>query len=721
MGKLATAAMATAVAAVLAGCPDNPHDVDTWTEKLSDHKESEVALTRLAELCNPKAIPAIGKAWERDGRPARHLDVMIDLARPLTPAEADEKHCTDFTKKGRDAGWDAAFPFFKTAVEDLQDVNSQREVDAAAKAAKALGESMHPEGLDVLINAVNRKMDPKSKGQNLRREAIVALSKYKDKRAVDTLANVIRSDTGVQPPAIVGAAINALGQMRTPAALPILLESMYRQPLFFAQTRRSLIAVGGDVKPELRKILKHEHGNINALFQDKKLDKYCGQDEVKEKGAAEKGEKMECEDVSAMDFYAAYVIGDLYDKEAVPVLLEALKRPVKPGYFAQWNPGPPAHNAVLDALRKIGDPESAQAVIDIVVNSKDERLRAMAASVYGFVSTDGSEKAGKDKTGLKLLGEIAADNNADQGLRLAAAESFGRIAATEDSTKLFRTLAKKYADASEAKRKEADGKPKTELEAATKKFDDAKTAYENTRKDADRVLAEAEAARKEAIKKATAAKNDEAVRKLQNATASSFVSKDNEEILLQGIATKTAFDKARDEVYKPAKEKFDSLDSQAKGYKGYQRGFENHIARVEVAIHCAGKVECLIGTFDAKADVIFERLQEKKLIDVKDPKDWSEGEREDLKVSQIERAVLELRRLGPKAAPQLSKLLDKAKSPDRLVRQSVLLAVPRIASLPCDECLKKLDEAIAAGQGKQELAELNYETELVRDYYSWAK
>ena len=441
----------------LSGCPDNPYDANTWIEKLNSPKEFDRAVTELEHLCNPKAIPALGKAWERNSKPQRVLQVVIDLARPLTPQEADEKNCTDYMKQGRPASWDAALPILKDAIDGLE-LGSQRSIDGAVKAAEALGEAQIPEGVNILIDAVNRKMNPKDNAQRVRLTAIAALGKYKDKAAVITLANVVRADTSSQPPQIVGAAINALGDMKTAEAIPVLLESMYRAPLFFTQVRRALVAAGPTVAGELRKILKHEHPVINDLFKDKKLDKYCG-----DKGDAK---PAECKDVSAMDYYASIVIGDLYDVDSVPVLIEALKRPAIAAYYSDWNEGPPAQNAELDALRKIGSPDAAGTVLAIASDTKaDERLRGIALSVYGFVSTDGSEKTGST-SGVSYLGALAADNKASEVLRLPASEAYARVASSEDDMKVLRDLAKKYAEASQKARKEADAGPKKEFDAA---------------------------------------------------------------------------------------------------------------------------------------------------------------------------------------------------------------------------------------------------------------
>jgi HEAT repeat protein len=671
-------AAATALS-LLSGCPENPYSADTWIEKLDNPKEVDRAVTELEHLCDPKAIPALGKAWERNNKPTRILQVLIDLARPLTAGkggQADEKFCTDFVEKGRPASWDKALPFLRAAIEDFES-QSQRSIDNAVKAAEALGESQLEDGIQILIDAVNRKMQPKDNGQRVRLTAIAALGKYKSKQAIQTLANVIRADVTSQPPQIVGAAINTIGEMRAPESVPILLEAMYRVPVFFQQVRRALVASGPEAAPELRKILKHEHGDINALFKEKKLDKYCGDDG--------KAAPSDCQEVSAMDYYAAIVIGDLYDTQSVDVLLEALKRPMKPAYFSDFNAGPPAQNAVLDSLRKIGDPKSASAVLGIVADAKaDERLRPIAATVYGFVA--------KDESGLGTLGKIIADNSADQALRLAAAESYGRIASSKDKIEVLKGLAKKYADASSEARKKADAEPKKAFDAANKQFEAANKALADS---------------KAAVEKA-------------KAEAGGDVAKVPDAVLTAATKAKEAFDKIKKEVYLPAKEKYDVLDQQAKGYTGYQRGFENHIARVEIAVRCGDDAACYVGAFDAKPADVFAKLKDGKYIDVKDEKAWTEDDKNELQVAQIERAVVELRRMGEKARPHLGKLLDKAVTTDRLIRQSILLALPKIAPLPCPDCEAKLDTAIKAGQGKQELSELNYETQLVRNYFSWA-
>ena len=116
------------------------------------------------------------------------------------------------------------------------------------------------------------------------------------------------------------------------------------------------------------------------------------------------------------------------------------------------------------------------------------------------------------------------------------------------------------------------------------------------------------------------------------------------------------------------------------------------------------------------AEVIGQRM--KKYL-----KDWSEWSPEDKKLlvpAQAERAMLELGKMGQKASGQTGVLLDAAMTDDRIIRQSVLLALPKIAPTPCTECETKLNAAIKAGEGKTTMTELNVETIILRNYFSWA-
>src|SRR4051794_24343360 len=145
----------TALLVGLTGCPDNPYKAGTWTKQLDDPREAERAVTQLEQLGDPSGIVPLGKAWESQGKPVRLLQVIISLARPLTPAQAKASFMTDYEKTGRKANWDAAEPFLIKALSEVDEANP-RSVDSAQKAADALGDAKLSAGLDALIEIANK-------------------------------------------------------------------------------------------------------------------------------------------------------------------------------------------------------------------------------------------------------------------------------------------------------------------------------------------------------------------------------------------------------------------------------------------------------------------------------------------------------------------------------------------------------------------------------------
>jgi hypothetical protein len=142
-------------------------------------------------------------------------------------------------------------------------------------------------------------------------------------------------------------------------------------------------------------------------------------------------------------------------------------------------------------------------------------------------------------------------------------------------------------------------------------------------------------------------------------------------------------------------------------------------------MHCHGKPDeaaCYAKALDAKPDEVAARVGKfvKTLASKSEDDKWSDNDKKGLVAAEIERAMLELGKMGSKAEGQTEALLDHAKTEDRITRQSVLLALPKLAKLPCQDCADKLDAAIKAGAGKSELGELNTETMVLRNYFVWA-
>ncbi len=703
MTRLLALVMLAGLALSSTGCPDNPYSASTWTKKLGDLAESERAVTELEQLGDPSAIPALGEAWRDQGKPVRLLQVIIGLARPLTPAEAKARFATDYEKEGRKANWDKALPFLTAALTEVDEANP-RSVDSASKAADALGESRIPEGLDALIEIANKPVTKKLIAAQI--GAIRAMGKYEtDKsKSAGALVKIIDREPPPHPKTakdkeqgrameekfglflgITGSAINALGDLRVPTAAKTLVLSMYRTPELFMQIRRALVATGPTAKDELRKVLRGDHAEVNQLFKEKRLDKYCG-----DKGDAPPDQ---CQPVSAKDFYPAVVLGDFYDTGAAPDLLAALKRPAVPVYFMDDQPSPNTqYNALFDALRKIGAVEAAKPVLAMwntgaapapkkgeAAASPDLGVKILAISAYPFLT--------RDNAGVVELGKIAADNTADDGLRQEAATAFARLSRDPKTIDVLEGLAEKYFKAAGEKAKEAGGKPKADADAADKVFEGQKKALEKAKTDLIRLT------------------NDK--------------SKTAEDIKAATASTKKMEDefKVFKKKHKEATAPYKALDNAVKSYKGYARMFQTHIARIEVAIRCKDDLKCYAAALKLTPAEAAKNLTPY----IKDIKAWTDDEKKGLVEANVERAMLEIGKAGPKASSLTDTLLDASKSDVRLIRQSVLLALPKIQGSPCAACVIKLEAAIKAGEGKTTIGDLNLETTMLRNYYAGGK
>ena len=698
----------------LTGCPDNPYKASTWTKKLGDPREAERAVTQLEQLGDPSAIEALGEAWANQGKPGRLLQVIIQLARPLTPAQAEATNMTDYAKTGRPDNWAKAMPYLTKALTEVDEANS-RSVESAGKAAEALGEAKLAEGLEALVEVAQKPVTKKL--INAQISAIRALGKFDNERtkATEALVKIIDHEPPDNPKTAKDkdvaralgekfelylgtqvAAVDALGELHSAGAVKALILSMYRTPEVFDNIRRALLACGPAAEEELRKILRGQNESVEALFADKvkHYDRYCGD---KNDAPAD-----QCQPVSAKEFYPTVVLGDFYDPKAVKDLLLVLDHPVLPQYYQDDQASPSTqYSAVFDALTKIGAAEGADRIHAMWSKSTpapakgkgapspaaaaDTQTRILAIGAFPFVT--------RDDTGLDELGKIAGDNAADDGLRQQAATAFARLAHSPDDVKVLKGLADKYFDASDKQRKIADGKPKADKEVADKELDKVKKA-----------LDDAKAAATKAVHDTSKSPADAAA----------------------AIRAATEAAKKLEDDYKVAKKKhkdaiapFKMADDNAKGYKAFARMFQTHMARIEVAIRCKSdknELNCYVGTLKETPDQAAKNME----AYIADVKDWKPDERLGLLEGEVERAMLEIGKQGSKAAGLSDQLLDAVKSDDRLIRQSIQLALPKITKVPCPVCVTKIDAAIKAGEGKTTVKALNLETTMLRNYFAWA-
>jgi hypothetical protein len=563
---------------------------------------------------------------------------------------------------------------YRRALVDIDEANP-RAVDRALKAADTLGQARHAAAIGELGGLAARPPTKQLVGAQI--AALRALGRMTDKRAAsEALAKIVARDLPARPVrghpdqealyglhiATLGASINAIAELEEPSAAALLVPIVYRAPELMMQLRRAYAISGGVAATEFRKVLRREHAGVEALFRDRMLDKYCG----------DRGDAQKCQPVSAREFYAAIVLGDLRDASAVPDLLAALERPALPPYYVDDVAAPSTqHMAVFDALRRIGAPDAAPKLKAIWSNPKaDVRDRTGAIGAYAFAVPDA---AGADE-----IWKIAADNTAADELRVEAASAYARLARDKKQIAGILALAKKYTAAAARKRAAADKLRPVKLAA------DGELA---------KVRDAADAARAKLL----------ATTKDPSTTADQ-------------IRAATDVAKRADADFKAAKAKhraktagYSSNDSAAKAYVGYARMFQTHVARVELAGRCAENVDCYATALRTTPSDAVLQLR----ASIPEVENWTDEEKQGLVAAYVDRAALELGKR--KAVAKLDAVLDAVASEDRLVREALLILLPKLAPPRCAACVEKLDLAIEAGRSKPYLAALQVETQIVRN------
>jgi hypothetical protein len=381
--------------------------------------------------------------------------------------------------------------------------------------------------------------------------------------------------------------------------------------------------------------------------------------------------------VSAKDFYAAVVLGDFYDPASVGELVAALDRPARPVYFDDGQPSPNTqHHAIFDSLRKIGAPGPSSRLRELWASPATElQTRTLAVAAYGFVA--------RDDLAVGALGTIAADNAADDGLRQETAATYARLATNRSHIALLETLAKRYLDAAVKKRAEADT-AKPAADAADAQFASAK-------------------------------------QKLDDAKAAALAASHDPAASTDAIRAATAAAKQADDDVKAAKRRhrdqtaqFRGLDGAAKAYVSYARLFQAHIARIAVAIRCKRDLACYAATLGRTPELAFTDVRPF----LADASAFTADDKVALREAEIDRAMVEIGKRGPAAASFVPQLLDATASEERLVRQAALLALGKIAPVPCETCRARLAEVMAASEGKTALADLLVEMAILRNRFA---
>ncbi len=676
--RFATAAAITAALSLtlLSGCPKDPYDPDTWIDQLGDRSKVERAITELSRLKDPKAIEPLGKTWRKLNRPSRILRVMIDIADQRDKGTLDK---TDpkyedtakskygpFWKKG--PFWEKAVPFLKEAAQEfVADELNQTAIDNGVIAVDALGRAKDPTAVEALIEVVNKQIPKKAPGQRVRLAAIRALGSFgSDIRAVKTLIKVLQRDPKKQRIELYAAAADALARTRNRQAVKPLIMAMFKMPPVYQFCRRALVAIGGPAEDELLKVFQGKSAEMNGWAKEARMTMECKK---------LMGFNSKCRGPKILQYKAASVLGDLNARTAIPALIKALSDKPIPAWFGKNGPGPVQHMAILDALRKMFSTKAAPKVTAMWKGKKAvDYLRPLSVDVYSFLARDTSEipalaKIVCDRS--KKKSSCANEAAVDQQFRLAAALAYARIANKKSQLGVLKFMIARY-------KKEAD---KAAIPAKK-----AKAAWDASKKAKS-------AARKKlaAVMKTTGGKKSPALDAAEKA-----------------MSAAEGTEGQKKQLHYQARGK-------ALGMRGFERGFLQQLARAAVGVKCRGKgAGCYADVLDMKPAQVRDMLGKKQITDWKK---WKSKERTSLQAAAAARAMLELAKLGKKAESVGPKLLKHAKTENRVVRQTVWLALVHTQTRPCKSCVDTLEQIIREQGDNTTLTALTADARVLKYYF----
>jgi hypothetical protein len=564
--------VAAAVLFLAAACEKDPNDAATWIPKLNKTETLDEAVRNLERLKDLRAIKPLGEAWKKWNKPSKILRAMINIAQFNDPTgkQAYIKRVPDYKD---------ALPYLIEAVETY-DPSIQQSIDDAALAADHLGRSKDPQAIEVLVKTANKSMPKTSPANRVRAAAIRALGNFKDQRAVDTLIKVLSADPEEQNVRLHAAAALALAETGDPKGLPALAKAAFVGPIF-NQVRQGFSRSGKPAVATALEIYEGKQADVVAFAKEKDFAKIAP---------------------GAMTYKGALLLGDLRATEAAGKLAAGLKNKKNDPIGFDPQTGAPysfAHMGILDALKRIGDPKTADEVWEyFVAKDTEDFMKPLAIDTYSTLTTSTAH--------LDEIKKIIEDEEADAQLRFAAMFAWGRLGRTPAHLKEAKDMLARQ----EARGKALDEQIKKAGDSDTEKLDNLKLI------------------------------NEQMVPLLKDT-----------------------------------------------------------VARVEIAVECKEDAACYA-----------------KALTAQDVAVGKPG------LAKAERSLWELRKLGDKAAGVLDQLLSDAVlgTSERIVREGVLLAITRVAPLPCKACQERFDKVLTSQENQTTLDLLTLETRIVYHYFLWA-
>jgi HEAT repeat protein len=363
------------------GCTD-PNSPDMWIRKLKDIRERKEARRMLVKLNNPNAVPALMTLYKEEKDP----DTL--------------KAIVHFHDK-------RAIPLLIDVLNEF----TEESVDTTSVAAAELGSLGDPSAIDPLIKALeNKKIPIRSRANVVKQEAMLSLAKFgKNPKVVDALVTVLQRSANDQDFFLNKVAAIQLGNIGDPKAVPGLIMGLYmtgRGADIFQECRVSLAQMGDAAVDPLLELFQDKNVAVNEMAKKLEFDKYTP---------------------GVVPAKAAYVLGDLRPKRALPVLLARLKEKAK-------DPKNNMRISILVTLGQFGDPSVIPDVTAILNDATATDLeRGKAAEALNFIG---------DRKSLAPLFACVGNAKAPPNVRVACGFAFASLGTDADIPR-FEALATK--------------------------------------------------------------------------------------------------------------------------------------------------------------------------------------------------------------------------------------------------------------------------------------
>lgn len=398
-------------------------------------------------LCPLKAIEIISPETSREARQeavTKIISLVSDLENKIREIESidedlrsdEDKDTLEKLKRKWDLSLEPSVTILKSETGWINDVG-QTAMDLLIESLKVSDPKLQSDVMELLVSLRDQSFDVligalQNENIIVRRQAVIALGKIGDERAVEHIALMLNDqDPGVRfyvPVSLdmIGgqkiieplhrALKNEIAQVRTAAAdilgrledqtgMDLLLELLADDNSYVkTSATNALIKIGEPAVVKLIEILEKSAENISLLSTD-----YVG-DKIGNRFKKELAKR------SALQVSAASILGSIGDPLAINPLLGAMQREAGDNAAEEEKTNAASVRSGATAALIVIGPATVESLIRILESSENENASINAASILGSIG---------DKRAVDPL--INALKDSRKGVRAAAAESLGKL------------------------------------------------------------------------------------------------------------------------------------------------------------------------------------------------------------------------------------------------------------------------------------------------------